>query len=185
MNWGNVDWHQLLALFGYFATLSLVTVGGPITTAPGMHRFLVDQQHWLTDTQFTVSISIAQAAPGPNVLFVTLLGWNVAGPMGALATTVGIMGPSTVLVLLASHWVHEHRQRRVVRSFKTGLAPLTVGLTLSTGFVLALPYLRGAQGLTVGAVALIAMTILLDQKTKISPVWLVLAGGVIGALGWV
>ena len=181
----SINWPEILALFGYFASLSLVTVGGPITTAPGMHRFLVDQQHWLTDTQFTVSISLAQAAPGPNVLFVTLLGWNVAGPLGALATTVGIMGPSTILALLASHWVHEHRQRRSVRSFKTGLAPLTVGLTFSTGCVLAMPFVRGAGGPTIGAALLIGLTILLDQKTRISPAWMVLAGGLIGALGWV
>ena len=178
---------DLLTLFGYFLSLSLLTVSGPIATAPGMHRFLVDQQHWLTDTQFTASIALAQAAPGPNVLFVTVLGWNVAGPLGALATTIGIMLPSTVLMMLASHWVQVHRERRIVRSFKTGLAPLTVGLTFATGCVLALPFLRGFEGagVTVGAVAVIATTIVLDQKTKISPAWLVLAGGIVGALGWV
>ena len=179
---------DLLALFGYFLSLSLLTVSGPIATAPAMHHFLVDQHHWLTDTQFTASIALAQAAPGPNVLFVTLLGWNVAGPLGALATTVGILLPCSVLMILASHWVQVHRDQRLVRSFKTGLSPLTVGLTLSTGCILALPFLRGhdeGAGITVGAVAVIALTIVINHKTRISPVWLVLVGGVIGALGWV
>jgi len=180
-----MSWGALLALFGYFASLSLVTIGGAIATAPGMHRFLVDQNAWLTDTQFTASIALAQAAPGPNVLFVTVLGWNLAGPLGALATTAGIMGPSSVLVLLASRWVQEHRERRGVKSFKTGLAPLTVGLTFATGCILVLPFLRGAEGITLGAVIVIAATILLNQQTRISPAWLVLAGGVIGALGLV
>jgi len=178
---------DLLTLFGHFLSLSLVTVGGAIATAPGMHRFLVDQEGWLTDTQFTASIALAQAAPGPNILFVTLLGWNVAGPLGALATTVGIMGPSTALVLLTNRWVHDNRERRGVRSFKTGLAPLTVGLTFATGAILTLPFVRGHEGagITGGAVAVVALTIAADQKLKISPVWLVLAGGIVGALGWV
>ena len=68
------DW---LTLFTHFASLSLLAVGGAITTAPDMHRFLVTEQQWLTDAQFTSSIAIAQAAPGPNVLFVALVGWNV------------------------------------------------------------------------------------------------------------
>ena len=74
---------DLLALFGHFVVLSLLAVGGAITTVPDMHRFIVAEHHWLTDAQFTASIAIAQAAPGPNVLFVAVLGWNVAGPFGA------------------------------------------------------------------------------------------------------
>jgi len=68
------DW---LALWTHFLSLSLLAVGGAITTAPDMHRYLVDEQHWLTDGQFTASIALAQAAPGPNVLFVALMGWHV------------------------------------------------------------------------------------------------------------
>ena len=68
------DW---LALLTHFLSLSLLAIGGVITTAPDMHRYLVDQQHWLSDAQFSSSIAVAQAAPGPNVLFIALLGWNV------------------------------------------------------------------------------------------------------------
>ena len=77
---------DLLGLFGHFLILSLLAVGGAITTAPDMHRYVVDQHHWLIDAQFSASIAIAQAAPGPNVLFVAAIGWNVAGPLGAPAT---------------------------------------------------------------------------------------------------
>ncbi|MES2424807.1 MAG: chromate transporter, partial [Pseudomonadota bacterium] len=68
------DWLQL---FLHFISLSLLSIGGAITTAPEMHRYLVDQQRWMTDPQFNASIAIAQAAPGPNVLFVALMGWHV------------------------------------------------------------------------------------------------------------
>ena len=71
---GASDW---FALFTHFATLSMLAVGGAITTVPDMHRFLVTDQHWLSDSQFTASIALAQASPGPNVLFVALMGWNV------------------------------------------------------------------------------------------------------------
>ena len=64
-------------MFTHFLSLSLLSVGGTISTAPDMHRFLVDQQHWLSDAQFNASMAIAQAAPGPNVLWVALLGWHV------------------------------------------------------------------------------------------------------------
>ena len=72
-----MQWHDWLSLLAQFMMLSLLSVSGAITTVPDMHRYLVDQNRWLTDAQFTSSIAIAQAAPGPNVLFVGLMGWNV------------------------------------------------------------------------------------------------------------
>ena len=144
---------ELLSLFGQFLVLSLLSIGGAITTAPEMNRYLVGDQHWLTDTQFTASVAIAQAAPGPNVLFVAVLGWNVAGPIGAFATMSGILLPSTALSLWATRWGQARRETRGVRAFTTGMAPLTIGLLLATGWVLAGP----ATG-HVGAMLLVAAT---------------------------
>ena len=118
---------ELLGLFAHFLVLSLLAVGGAITTAPDMHRYIVGEHHWITDAQFTTSIAIAQAAPGPNVLFVAVLGWNVAGPLGALATMTGILLPSTALSIYASRWGTARRETRGVRAFTTGLTPLTIG----------------------------------------------------------
>ncbi len=72
-----MHWHDWLALFGQYMLLSLLSISGAITTVPDMHRYLVAQHGWLTDAQFSSSVAIAQAAPGPNVLFVALMGWNV------------------------------------------------------------------------------------------------------------
>ena len=74
------DW---LSLFNHFASLSLLAVGGAITVAPDMHRFLVEEKLWLSESQFTSSIALAQAAPGPNILFVALMGFNVGMNAGA------------------------------------------------------------------------------------------------------
>ena len=175
---------ELLHLFGHFLLLSLLAVGGAITTAPDMHRYMVIQQHWLSDAQFTSSIAIAQAAPGPNVLFVAVLGWNAAGPLGAFATTAGILLPSTVLSLWATRWGSQRRETRFVRSFTNGLMPLTLGLLLATGWVLAEPYVRVAQ-YRWGALGLIAITVLVMVRTKASPMWLVALGALAGVLGLV
>ncbi|MCA1416794.1 chromate transporter, partial [Bradyrhizobium sp. NBAIM20] len=88
---------DLASLFLHFLTLSLLSIGGAITTVPEMHRFLVDRMAWLSDSEFTASIALAQAAPGPNILFVAVLGYNVAGLAGAAASMAGILLPSTVL----------------------------------------------------------------------------------------
>ncbi len=175
---------ELGSLFLHFLMLSLLAIGGAITTAPEMHRYMVGQQHWLTDTQFTSSIALAQAAPGPNVLFVAVLGWNVAGLNGALAAMAGIMLPSTTLVLAATRWAKANKESRGVRAFTAGMAPLTVGLLLATGWLLAEPYLRAPQH-RLTTLALIATTIALTLRSKLSVVWMVLGGGVLGALGWV
>ena len=170
---------DLLALFGHFLVLSLLAVGGAITTAPDMHRYLVTEQHCLTDAQFNASIAIAQAAPGPNVLFVAVLGWNVAGPLGALATMSGILIPSTVLSLWATRWGAQRRETRGVRAFTTGMAPLTLGLLLATGWLLAEPARR-----SIGGLLLVVATVAVMLRTRLSPMWLVAAGAVVGAAGW-
>jgi chromate transporter len=175
---------ELGDLFLHFLMLSLLAIGGAITTAPEMHRYMVGQQHWLTDTQFTSSIALAQAAPGPNVLFVAVLGWNVAGLNGALAAMAGIMLPSTTLVLAATRWAKANKESHGVRAFTAGMAPLTVGLLLATGWLLAEPYLRAPEH-RLPTLALIATTIALTLRSRLSVVWMVLGGGVLGALGWV
>ena len=63
----SADWVNMLV---HFMSLSLLAVGGAITTAPDIHRYLVDDTHWLSESQFSSSISIAQAAPGPNIMFI-------------------------------------------------------------------------------------------------------------------
>ena len=101
-----------LDLFLRFAALSLLAVGGALGTAPEMRRFLVDERHWISGVQFTDSIAIAQAAPGPNILFVTLLGWQAGGALGAFAATAGLMLPSSVVTWSAWRW---KRASEVVR----------------------------------------------------------------------
>jgi len=175
---------DLASLFLHFLMLSLLSIGGAISTAPEMHRYLVGQQHWLSDTQFTSSIALAQAAPGPNVLFVAVLGWNVAGLPGALAAMAGIMLPSTTLVLSATRWARSNKDSLGVRAFTAGMMPLTLGLMLATGWLLAEPFVRAPEHRW-ATLALMAATVGLTLRTRLGLVWIVLGGGVLGAVGWV
>ena len=178
------DLLDLLDLFSHFLLLSLLAIGGAITTVADMHRYLVIEQHWLSDAQFTASIAIAQAAPGPNVLFVAVLGWNVAGGWGAFATMSGNLLPSTVLTLWATRWGTQRRETRGVRAFTAGLMPLTLGLLSATGWILAEPYVSNPAHRW-GALALVAISVAVMLRTRASPIWLVALGALVGVLGFV
>jgi chromate transporter len=186
MGWG--DW---FSLFVHYMLLSLLSIGGAITTAPDMHRYLVEQNHWLTDPQFTASISLAQAAPGPNVLFVALMGWNVGinaggtltGLFGVLVTMTGILLPSTTLTYLASQWGHRNRDLRWVRAFKQGMAPIVVALMLSTGWILAGADKAAAGNWPLWLVSIASMLVV--WKTKTHLLWLLGAGALLGWFGWI
>lgn len=182
-----LSWHDWLALFVQYLLLSLLSIGGAISTAPEMHRFLVDQQRWLTDAQFNASIAIAQAAPGPNVLFVALMGWNVGingggiptGLIGTLVAMTGILLPSTTLTYMASQWGHRNRELLAVRAFKQGMAPIVIALMLATGWILASANNRSAADWPFWLLTLASTLIV--WKTRIHLLWLLAAGA---ALGW-
>ncbi len=170
------DWVILLA---HFLVLSLLSIGGAITVASDMHRVMVDQMGLISDAQFSASIAIAQASPGPNVLFVAVMGYQAGGIAGAVAILTAIMLPSTTLALLAARWGQQRRHWLSVRSFKAGLAPLVVGLLLATGWILATS-IEGWRHLFLTAAAA-----LLVWKTRLHLLVLVGAGALVGALGWV
>ena len=182
------DW---VALLVHYLSLSLLCVGGAISTAPDMHRFLVQEKAWLTDPQFSASIAIAQAAPGPNVLFTALMGWNVGLNAGGLGTAAlgmvlalgGIMLPSSVLVYLTAHWSHRNRDLRAVRAFKQGMAPLVVALLVATGWILATG--SGYSTANWPGWAITIATAVVVWRTKLHLLWLLGAGAVLGWMGWV
>ena len=185
MVFGLQEW---FSLFLHYLTLSLLSIGGAITTAPDMHRFLVEQQHWLSDAQFNASIAIAQAAPGPNVLFVALMGWNVgmnagsytAAYLGVLVTMVGIMLPSTTLTYVAAQWGYRNRDLRPVRAFKQGMAPIVVALLISTGMILGGANHDLRTDWPLWSLSIVAGLII--WRTKIHLLWLLAAGAVLGWL---
>jgi chromate transporter len=190
------DW---LAFFQHFLSLSLLAVGGAIITAPDMHRFLVDENQWLTEQQFSSSIALAQAAPGPNVLFVGLMGWNVGlnagaglgggwisvglSAMGLVLSLLGIMLPSSILTYTTTRWAHRHRDNRAVKAFKLGMAPVVIALLISTGWLLTASHKQVERDWPLWLLTL--ASVVLVWRTRIHLLWLIGGGAVIGALNWV
>ena len=192
-------WADLAGLFGHFVLLSLLSIGGAITTVPDMHRYLVTETAWLSDSQFSASIALAQAAPGPNVLFVAVQGWNVGMSAGGgllggtlawsmagacmVASMVGILLPSTTLTFFATRWGHQNRHRAGVRAFKSCLAPIVIALLVATGWILTISH--GNFSHAPGLWLLTLAAVLMVWKTRIHLLWLLGVGAVAGALGWV
>jgi chromate transporter len=193
---GFQDW---VSLFMHFVSLSLLAVGGAITTAPDIHRYLVDEQHWLTHYQFTSSVAIAQGAPGPNVMFVALMGWNVgmnaaAGMsptptmlyavmlalLGVLVTMVGIIVPSATLTFFSTQWAHKNRDLKGVRAFKAGLAPLVMSLLVATGWLLTGNHDNYLEDWPMWALA--AVTTVIVWRTQTHLLVLLSVGAVLGML---
>jgi len=190
------DW---VSLFLHFVSLSLLAVGGAITTAPDIHRYLVDEQHWLTHYQFTSSVAIAQGAPGPNVMFVALMGWNVgmnaaAGMsptptmlyavmlalLGVLVTMVGIIVPSATLTFFSTQWAHKNRDLKGVRAFKAGLVPLVMSLLVATGWLLTGNHDNYLEDWPMWALA--AVTTVIVWRTQTHLLVLLSVGAVLGML---
>ena len=167
-------------LFLEFALLSFVAFGGATALLPEMHRVVVENHHWLDDTAFTHLYAIAQAAPGPNVLVVTLIGWKVAGLPGALAATLAMCLPMSVLIyLLIDRW-EGFSGKRWQKAVSLGVAPLAVGLVFSGATLIA-----KSAGLGWAAWLLVAAPVVADQRTKPHPQRFIGVGAVLGLLGLV
>ncbi len=165
------------SLFFEFVLLSFVAFGGATALLPEMHRVVVEHHQWLDDTTFTHLYAIAQAAPGPNVLVVTLIGWKVAGLAGALAATVAMCLPMSVLIyLLIDRW-ESFAGRRWQKAISLGVAPLAVGLVFSGATLIA-----QAAGLGLAAWALLLLTVVVNLKTRTHPLWLIGLGALLGLL---
>ena len=168
----------LWALAVHFAHLSLLAFGGAQTVIPEIHRQAVDIAHWMTASEFADLFAISQASPGPNMLFVSLVGWKAAGLAGALVATLGMCLPSCVLTYWVSRAWHRFRGARWRRAVQSGLAPVTVGIVLASGYILT----RAADE-TWLAFALTAATALVVLTTRLNPLWMLAAGGLLGIAG--
>lgn len=173
---------DLIPLFLHFTMLSLLSIGGAMATAPEMHRYLVVEQGWLSEGDFTSGVALAQASPGPNVLFVPVLGYQAAGLAGAALALIGILLPSTLLSLTVSRWGADKQHTLGVRAFNSGLAPISVMLMYLAAWVLAQPYF-GERTQWGGAAFLIALTVVVILRTRLAPVWLIALGALVGAAG--
>lgn len=163
-----------------FAGASLMSIGGGNSVVPEMELQVVGTYHWLTQGQFADLFALAQAAPGPSILIVTLVGYSVAGVPGAILATVAMVLPAAALVLAFAR-VWTRLQSSPWRfAFEHGLAPVAVGLIAASGIIVA----RGADH-TSAQYALTAVATAVFCTTKVQPIVVVGLAGLAGWLGLV
>lgn len=173
------DGDLLFALALQFALLSLMAVGGINVLIPEMHRQAVDVRSWMTDQQFIDLVALSQAAPGPNVMIVALIGQQAAGPLGAVVAMIAMCLPTAVLACVAARTLDRHREARWRRVIEAGLVPVTLGLVAAAALVIA----REA-GQSPGAVAVTAAVFAVAYWMRVTPLLPLAAAAMLGAAGW-
>ncbi|POR54731.1 chromate transporter [Paraburkholderia eburnea] len=169
----------LLALATIFSQLSLLAFGGGNTILPEMQRQVVEVHHWMPAREFSALFALAQAAPGPNMMIVTLVGWHVAGWAGMLVTSVAKFGPSSLVTIAALHAWDRFKDRPWRRIAQRGLVPVTAGLVAASAVLIA-----KASDPSWIAWAVTGVCAVLAFRTKIHPLWLLAAGSLIGLTGF-
>lgn len=173
------DFDTLATIALHFALLSFLAIGGAITALPEMHRQAVDVSHWMSSRQFTDLVAIAQAAPGPNVLFVTLIGNHVAGVTGALVATFFMCGPACTVAYFIARVFDRFREKRWRKAVQAGLVPVSVGLVASTALIIA----RSADH-DMATLIITGATFAVTYWTRISPLYALGAATAVGTAGW-
>ena len=160
-----------------FGVLSLIAFGGMPSVMPEMQRLVVDVKGWTTHAEFIQLFAIAQAAPGPNVLIVSLIGWRAAGLAGAVVALLAVCAPAAVLAWWVADLWERFKDSPWRGAVQRAIAPLVVALTLSGGYVLCTPTTPDWRLWAIAAGAATAMLAL-----RINPLWLLAVGGAAGAL---
>jgi chromate transporter len=161
-----------------FSALSLLAIGGINALLPEIHRVVVDVKGWMTSAEFADLFALAQIAPGPNAMVISLLGWKVAGVAGAFVATVAACGPSSLLCYYAMRSWERMRDLRLRGIVQSALSPIAIGLILASGYTLARAADRsvGALALTIAATVAIAFT-------RTNPIWVLAAAALAGIAG--
>ena len=150
----------LQQLAGTFAWLSLLQFGGTNTVVPEMHRQAVDIYHWMGSQTFANLFALAQLAPGPNVMIVSLVGWQVAGIAGLAVATAAMTVPPCLLAFAMSRFMRRAGQSRWLVIVKDGLVPVAIGMIMASGAVMVQASAPNSLGivLTIGTMAFVAFT---------------------------
>ncbi|SAL76918.1 chromate transporter [Caballeronia telluris] len=171
--------HVLVSLAAIFSQLSLLAFGGGNSILPEMQRQVVDVHQWMSKADFSALFALAQAAPGPNMMVVTLIGWHVAGWPGVIVTSIAKFGPSSLVTIAAMHAWERFKDRPWRRYIQSGLVPMTAGLVAASAALIA-----EASDTTWMLGAITAAVAVLSYRTKLHPLWLLAAGSLVGLTGF-
>jgi chromate transporter len=150
---------RLLSLALVFAPLSILSFGGGQAIVPEIQKQAVAVHHWVSDPQFADLFAISRAAPGPSTLIVALIGWQVAGFFGAVAATIGIFLPSSIVVYLVGAWWQRNKKSAIRKAIERGLAPVAVGLIFAGPVTVLSAAHAGVLALVTTATVCVALSI--------------------------
>jgi chromate transporter len=168
----------LVRLSLLFLQMSLLAFGGANAILPEMQRQVVEQDHMMTAHTFAALFALAQAAPGPNIMVVSLIGWHVAGLSGAILTIFCVVAPSSVLTFLVAGAWYRFRDAPWRKAIQQGLLPVTAGLLISSAALLIkATTLDWSLGLLTAAVTVLLLT------TKVHPMLVLGGAAALGAVG--
>ncbi|HTJ99833.1 MAG TPA: chromate transporter [Bordetella sp.] len=168
----------LIQLAVMFTQLSLLAFGGGNTILPEMQRQVVDVHHWMSAESFTALFALAQAAPGPNLMIVPMVGWHVAGLQGMLVSSFAKFVPSSLVVIVVMRLWDRFKDKPWRAVAQAGIFPVTVGLLAASA---ALITEASVEGWLLGAIA--AVVAVLGWRTRLHPLWLLLGGALVGLAG--
>jgi chromate transporter len=167
---------ELIEILKSFLKIGAFTFGGGYAMIPIIQYEVVNRRKWLSEKEFVELLTIAQAAPGPISLNTAVfVGYKCKGYKGALAAIMGVVIPSFVIILVVAMFFHTMRDNRWVDDAFRGMRPAVVALIVA-------PIVGLAKGLHWVLMAVAAATALAVWNFGFSPVWLLLAGAVGGAL---
>lgn len=173
---------SLAELVLHFSVLSLLAFGGGNATLPEMHRLVVEQNHWMSSATFSELFAVAQAAPGPNVLVVSLIGLQLAGIPGFLAVTAAFCLPSSLLMYGFSRWWERAGNAPWRKAVQTAVGPMAVGLVLASGWLMASTVAGPGQWLLpLLTAASVGLVLILPWN----PLWWIATGALLGLGGFV
>jgi chromate transporter len=165
---------RLLTLLLTFAPLSLMAFGGGQAIISEIQVQSVEAHGWLTAAGFNDLFAISRAAPGPSTLIVALIGWQVAGLLGAIVAALAIFVPSSLLIYGFGTWWLRHRGKPLTTAIERGLMPVAVGLIFAGAFVILQSMQADALRFATIVTALLVLTF-----TKIGPYTLLISVGVL------
>ena len=171
---------MLLSIFLKLSAFSLVAFGGVNALLPELLNLAVYQEHWIDLQTFSDYFAIAQAAPGPNFMTVTLLGWHIYGVLGAFIATLAIAWPSSILIYFLQRFILGIQDPIKKKSIQYAAAALAIGLVLSSAWQIAIQINQSAA-----AYALTLATIGFTLFTRWHPLYLIAIGGALGVLGFI
>lgn len=167
---------QLVVTFG---TISLMAIGGANAVVPEVHRQIVEILGWMDAPTFARLFAIAQAAPGPNVMLASIVGWHVAGIGGLLVATAAMLLPSSLLSLACSRGLQRFSDNRIVRVVTLALVPIALGLMLASGAVAMLAADAGLFGFMITVA-----TAFVTYRSKVNPLVPMAVGTTVYVAGW-